>query len=271
VCIVVGLLNTYELEVVTAIRHYVTSKRNKKLMIVFNFKDIHDIYSKEELLGKQLRRLDIENAAHISVTTSDDNLTYASFIYDKTRSGWYQNQKEVDYIKQYIRKFHPVEKWENPINNILQSINLTLPMFITPNIDFSSSFDQKSNKTRCAGTFLLKVPSKLLMKDPKLFSIVDLGVILQDVTHIPKIDIFRTESTWILQVDLPGLDEDDVQVVCNEQKLILSRATKMNVGIAYELRDFIRKISLPLQVDVSVMEKQMNNGVLTIRFPLRKE
>ncbi len=92
-------------------------------------------------------------------------------------------------------------------------------------------------------------------------------------TWSPLVDIEEEDNTYVLDVDLPGVKPDDIniEVVNNEltingeikereRKGIVRRRTRRVGRFAY-------RVMLPNQVDTEKIEAKFDNGVLTMRIP----
>jgi HSP20 family protein len=101
-------------------------------------------------------------------------------------------------------------------------------------------------------------------------------------THIdwkPITNIIETERSLLVEMELPGVDKDDISItLLNNQDLVVKGLKKQprveNNKLTYylferEFGNFFKKIVIDIPVDTSRIESLMENGVLTIEIPKR--
>lgn len=94
----------------------------------------------------------------------------------------------------------------------------------------------------------------------------------------PACDMYETNDTLVLTVDLPGLTRADVDITISGNGLVLSGrrpAASLPAGTTVFQRErplgtFERLFILPVPVEASRSSAQMEAGVLTITLPRRK-
>jgi HSP20 family molecular chaperone IbpA len=92
-------------------------------------------------------------------------------------------------------------------------------------------------------------------------------------TYRPSVDICETEEALWLWADMPGVDENTVDVQLNEGVLsiegkvtledyenLVPRYTEYNVG------NFVQRFTVPSQIDVERIRAKMSNGVLELEL-----
>ena len=93
---------------------------------------------------------------------------------------------------------------------------------------------------------------------------------------LPAVDIRETESDYLMEVELPGLTEKDVEVKLDNNLLTISSALKeekkeekKNGFVLRERRAarFSRSFVLPETVDREKIGAEFKNGVLQLSFP----
>lgn len=102
--------------------------------------------------------------------------------------------------------------------------------------------------------------------------------LFQDFTLSPSIDIINGSEKYIVKVNLPGIENDKINVnvkngiLTIETKAAETEADKNSNFIERErfMGNFKRSILLPKDVVVSKMKTFYKNGVLTITFPKKK-
>ena len=91
----------------------------------------------------------------------------------------------------------------------------------------------------------------------------------------PAVDVRETESGYLMEVDLPGHTEKDVEVKLDNNLLTISskkdekHEEKKDGYLVKERRyaSFSRSFVLPEEVDREKIDAQFKNGVLTLSFP----
>ena len=91
----------------------------------------------------------------------------------------------------------------------------------------------------------------------------------------PQLDLYETDTMFILEADLPGVKEQDVSVEVENNELVLQgqrsfeRVTTQDSFHCSERRSgrFVRRLRLPASVDQAQMRAEFDNGVLRVTFP----
>ncbi|WP_028844947.1 Hsp20/alpha crystallin family protein [Thermodesulfovibrio thiophilus] len=94
----------------------------------------------------------------------------------------------------------------------------------------------------------------------------------------PNIDIFEKGNEVVIQVEIPGVEKEDIDLTITDDRLIIKGEVKKPEGISdddYVLNErsfgpFSRTISLPMDVDKASVKANLKNGILEIVI-LRKE
>lgn len=99
----------------------------------------------------------------------------------------------------------------------------------------------------------------------------------------PKVDVRETNQAYIMDMDLPGLSENDVEISLKDRVLSISsmqetkkEETKNETEAEYLIRErrtsgFARRFTLPEDIDAEKVDASFRNGVLTITIPRRPE
>ncbi len=100
----------------------------------------------------------------------------------------------------------------------------------------------------------------------------------------PSVDVKETKDAYVLDMDLPGRDEKEINIELNEKILTISSVrnkdenkaemnteNKSEISSHFLLRerrraDFERRFSLPEDIDSDNVSATFNNGVLSIRI-----
>jgi HSP20 family protein len=88
----------------------------------------------------------------------------------------------------------------------------------------------------------------------------------------PPADIRETADAYVLEIDVPGLSERDIEVVLENGELTLRGERKPAEGASYSCREramgrFERSFRLADDVDSKRIEASAKNGVLTVKLP----
>ena len=92
----------------------------------------------------------------------------------------------------------------------------------------------------------------------------------------PQVDVFRTEDppTLIVQVELPGVDPDDVRLVATAQALLIAgeRRRPKDCGHYQQMEidygPFQRQITLSDDIDPENATATYERGILSVRLPV---
>jgi len=100
----------------------------------------------------------------------------------------------------------------------------------------------------------------------------------------PNVDVRETETAYVMEMDLPGLSEKDVEINLKDRLLSISSMKeakkedekKESTEEHYLIRErrtssFSRRFTLPEDIDAPHVEANFINGVLTITIPRKPE
>lgn len=96
---------------------------------------------------------------------------------------------------------------------------------------------------------------------------------------VPGFDVKETPEALILQADLPGLTEKDVNISLTGNRLTVTgerRAEQKREGESYYTLErsfgaFTRSFTLPEEVNIDKVQAELKDGVLTLTLPKRPE
>lgn len=116
------------------------------------------------------------------------------------------------------------------------------------------------------GDFLSSLPST------SLYSSSDLDI-------SPRVDISENDNSYLLEAELPGLKEDEIDVkIDNNILTIKGRKEKVSEekNKNYYLKErysgsFQRSISLPSNIDEGGIDANFENGILRIEIPKKNQ
>jgi HSP20 family protein len=96
----------------------------------------------------------------------------------------------------------------------------------------------------------------------------------EQVAWRPRVDVIDAEKQYILQVDLPGVDPNSVQVELEQGLLRINGERQASHGdeAVYTYRErrtgkFERSFRVPEAVDAEAITAKYDKGVLEIRVP----
>ena len=97
--------------------------------------------------------------------------------------------------------------------------------------------------------------------------------------RIPAVNVREEESGYVLEAELPGLNQDEVKVKVEDNLLTISSTQKKGAEEeknGYLLRErvessFARSFVLPQNVDKETISAKFKNGLLILEMQKRKE
>jgi len=95
----------------------------------------------------------------------------------------------------------------------------------------------------------------------------------------PRADIYETEEHVVIQLDIPGVTADQIDVQCEKGMLSIKgeRAFSGDVSkrqyyrVENQYGPFERYFEIPRTLDITNIEAKYHDGVLTLAFPKREE
>lgn len=96
--------------------------------------------------------------------------------------------------------------------------------------------------------------------------------------YIPRVDIYETGDAVVLLADMPGVNEDDVDITLEKNVLTITGYVTARERDDYSLAyseysegDYERTFALSDEVDRNNIEAVMKNGVLKLTLPKAEE
>jgi HSP20 family protein len=102
--------------------------------------------------------------------------------------------------------------------------------------------------------------------------------------HLPAVDVREKEDAYLLEAELPGYEEKDIQVHVDGNNLTIEskreeekeKENGKNKGGAYLIRErrtssFSRSFKLPENADSSQVSASFKNGILSMEIKKRSE
>lgn len=98
---------------------------------------------------------------------------------------------------------------------------------------------------------------------------------LKKYKHSPKADLFERNNSYVIKMELPGLNQNDVTVQLRDSQFVLVSGNKQNLvnqaddTLIYSecyYGNFMRRVKVPQPVSKESMTLSMNDGVLLLTF-----
>ncbi|PIQ61404.1 MAG: heat-shock protein [Bacteroidetes bacterium CG12_big_fil_rev_8_21_14_0_65_60_17] len=101
----------------------------------------------------------------------------------------------------------------------------------------------------------------------------------QNVSWTPHLDVLETEDAYVLEMDVPGVSRDDIQINLQDGVLTVSgerasREVSENDNVVRVERHagrFFRSFRLPKKINEQKIEARHENGVLMVTLPKVEE
>lgn len=98
------------------------------------------------------------------------------------------------------------------------------------------------------------------------------GDTTQAAARRPAVDVRETESTYAVQVDLPGVAREDVKVTIDGKRVRIEASAREGATAEGErvlvsersATAYARSFTLPLEVDEAASQAKLENGVLNL-------
>ena len=94
----------------------------------------------------------------------------------------------------------------------------------------------------------------------------------------PTLNLYDEGSELVLNAEVPGLSEQDIQLSINQNVLSISGERKLDAPEDHAIHrqerrafKFARSVSLPCQVDTDKVAAQVKDGLLTVTMEKAKE
>jgi HSP20 family molecular chaperone IbpA len=97
-------------------------------------------------------------------------------------------------------------------------------------------------------------------------------------TYVPRVDIYELEDEVVLLADVPGVDENGLDITLEKNTLTINGYVHFEPPQGYDLAyaeygigNYYRTFSLSDEVDKNDIEATIKNGVLRLIMPKAKE
>lgn len=92
-------------------------------------------------------------------------------------------------------------------------------------------------------------------------------------TFAPRYHVNKLDDGWTLEVQLPGVERDAIELAVENRVLTLKarrapfdKGTKQELFTEFEDRSFERSFHLAEEVDLDRLEARLDKGILTLRL-----
>ncbi len=94
-------------------------------------------------------------------------------------------------------------------------------------------------------------------------------------TWEPATDVYETEKFYVIQMEVPGVEKEDIQielkgdelVICGIKRLIKETPTCSYMILERSYGPFVRKFCLPKDIDVEGISASLDVGILVVKLP----
>jgi HSP20 family protein len=101
----------------------------------------------------------------------------------------------------------------------------------------------------------------------------------RDIAWTPALDVSETQDRFVIQVELPGIAPEDVDIAVENSMLTIQGERKFYnelkeddfVRVERRFGSFARSITLPATADPEGIQASFDAGVLTIEVPKKEE
>jgi HSP20 family protein len=104
--------------------------------------------------------------------------------------------------------------------------------------------------------------------------LLEAGVGTEGATRwVPLADVEETDDAYTIEMELPGVKQDDVDIEVNGRELTVSGEVKEKerAGIlrrrTRKVGEFSYSVTLPMEIDAENVSASLDSGILTIRVP----
>ena len=100
-----------------------------------------------------------------------------------------------------------------------------------------------------------------------------------DLFWVPQVELIETEGAFRIQVGLPGFEAKDLKITAQPAEILIQgnaekREAKTEKGVSYSefgTKALCRRFALATPIEVDAVTASVENGLLTLIAPKRKE
>lgn len=93
-------------------------------------------------------------------------------------------------------------------------------------------------------------------------------------TYVPEVDIYETPDSLWLWADMPGVDEQSLEINVDNGRLSIEGRVSLKdyenlapVYTEYNVGNYARRFTLSNEIDTARIQARMTNGVLELQLP----
>ena len=91
----------------------------------------------------------------------------------------------------------------------------------------------------------------------------------------PAADIYESETEYVVAIDLPGVNREELEVDIDENRLLIKGTRSVSATNRQRTErpvgKFLRSFTVPNAVDQAQIAAEYRDGVLQVKLPKRKE
>lgn len=98
------------------------------------------------------------------------------------------------------------------------------------------------------------------------------------VAFVPRADVYETEDAIVIVADMPGVDENSVNITLEDNVLTINGLVEPEqpegqnlVYAEYRVGDYVRAFTLSDQIERDKIEATVKDGVLSLHLPKVEE
>lgn len=99
-----------------------------------------------------------------------------------------------------------------------------------------------------------------------------------EIYFVPRVDVSYNEEETLILADMPGVDNDNVEVSINEDELTITGKNNINIPESfnlkwqeYKLGNYRKSFKMTNSVDTQKISAVMKDGVLKLTLPNKKQ
>jgi HSP20 family protein len=98
-------------------------------------------------------------------------------------------------------------------------------------------------------------------------------------TFLPQFEVRETNDGYVFKADLPGVQEDDLDITIAQNRLTIAGKREMEkrdendryYAVERSYGSFTRTFTLPTDIDEARVDAELRDGVLSLRVPKARE
>jgi HSP20 family protein len=89
--------------------------------------------------------------------------------------------------------------------------------------------------------------------------------------NLPQANINKNDNGYMLQMAVPGLTSDDLEIKVKDDSLTISYEKEEKNENSYFMSNFVKSYWLPDNIDSDKIKGKVENGLLKINVPFNKK